>query len=527
MENLSSPPAAKSKSKCFSFWPSRKQSRRKAASKVRISWPKIPDDESGEPKMDAESDVVCFTLSSLNTFARCDCGQKPFPQRMLMRPYFGPYAGFLLTFDIKRNRSSDAMVAIKVMIQATRVEPRKALTTLYIPRHVHRRGAASNTESVFQQHLKDRCVTFAHAVKTSTEVVEIANSCKQPPKLFFLCQQQVLLHVGEMNSVQLLPATDKFAFLKSPQVQNIFIRVYPSGQQPEMMLRMKVKPALSLLELKWMICKRLTFAVHPSCLELYQFDNLNVLSSDSVLQPDQSLLHCIFQQPYVIAKTLSSTVEDQVFVVSVIGKDIGSVSAAPSTSLYQFQDLVKIKFGLKPDSFVYFPNLGKNVQSEGCGIKMSTIVDKSTICLIDSMRRNLPIVHGVPLAMSKYEKLPLYCRSISSLGISSPGPVIAFEVTGPTIPLSFRAVHDRVSSHFTVVSDRVHALSVNPKWTIDTLLKYVECISKLPCVSVCLGTDILPISCNVSSYLTCRCWLVRSSGNQLSLANNIACITHF
>lgn len=473
--------------------------------------------------MNAETDVVCFTLSSVNTFARCDCGQKPFPQRMLMRPYFGPYAGLLLTFDIKRNRSSDAMVAIKVMIQAARVDPRKALTTLYIPRH--RRGAASHTESEtrFQLHLKDRCVTFAHAIKTSSEVVEIANSCKQPPKLFFLCQQQVLLHVGEMSSIQSLPATDKFAFLKSPQVQNVFIRVYPSRQQPEAMLRMKVKPALSLLELKWMICKRLTCAVHPSSLELYQFDHLNVLSSDSVLQPDQSLLHCIIQEPSVIARTPSHTAEDQVFVVSVIGKNIGTVFAKASTSLYEFQDLVRNKFRLKQDSFVYFPNVGK---SEGCGIKMSTIVDKSTICLIDSMRRNLPIVHGIPLAMSKYEKLPVYSRSIGSLGITSAEPVIAFEVTGPTIPLSFRAVHDRVSSHFTVVSDRVHAVSVNPKWTIDTLLKYVECISKLPCVSVCLGTDTLPIRCNVSSYLTCCCWLVRSSGNQLSLAKNIACITH-
>lgn len=478
-------------------------------------------------KIDSENDIVCFTSSSLNTFARCDCGQKTFPQRMLMRPYFGPYAGLLLTFDIKRSsRSSDAIMAVKVMVQSSRAEPKRALTTLYIPRH--RRSAANQQEARLQQHLKDRCITFAHDVKSNPDVAEVANSCKQPPKLFFLCQQQVMLNVGEMNYVQSLPATDTFSFLKTPQVQNVFVRVYFSNMQPEIMLRMKVKPTLCLHELKWMICKKLALDIPPSRLELYQFDHLSVLSSDSILQSDQSLLHCIIQTPSAIDASQSRHIEEQeqVFVVSVIGRDIGTVSAKPSTTLHQFQDMIKSKFGLKPNSFVYFPMLGKLVQSESCGFKMSTIVDKSTINLIDSMRRNLPIVQGVPLAMSKYEKIPVYSRTISSLGMGSPGPVIAFEVTGPTIPLSFRAARDQVNSEFTVVSDRVHALSVNPKWTTNTLLKYVECISRLPCVSICLGSTALPISSQINSYLTCRCWLELRSGNLFSLAKDIACVTH-
>ena len=518
-----------SKSKCFSFWPVNRRARRKAASKVRISWPDLEQNElvQESPTKPEPREEVCFSKTAVSTFARCDTGTKPYPQRMTMRPFFGLYSGSLLTFDIRRSRSNEGLVNIRVTIQYEGMEPKKSLTTLYIPRH-KRASSAANTESN-SQSLKDRCLAFAHNLKAEADISEIASSCKQPMRLFFLCQKHILLNLGdrEVNS-DVLPKTETFEVLKLQSTQNIFVRVYLSNQAEDVMLRMRVKPTLALNELRWMICGRLPFSVHPSCLALYQFDSLDILPPDGILQPNQTLLHCTVSTSPPLPRPRIAVRQPCRYMISLIGKDVTTVNADPSTTLFNFQDLVKSKFGLSSTSYIYFPNLGRATRSGDCGIKMSTIIDKSTINLIDSMRRNLPIVDGVPLGMSKYEKLPAYTRTIGSLGISPSEPVIAFEVTGPTIPISFRAaVQDRGNCNYSLVSDRVHAVSVNPTWTIRTLLKYVECISKIPCVDITLNSEVLPDLCNVSTHLTCRCWLLRNrSTKQLELVKDLPTIVH-
>ncbi|XP_064384167.1 uncharacterized protein LOC135333189 [Halichondria panicea] len=523
MESVTTPT---SKSKCFSFWPNR---RRKAASKVRISWPDVEENAAHvqeplcikpEPRMDA----VCFSKGGVSTFASCSTGSKPYSQRMTIRPFFGIYADSSLTFDIKRSSSTDSlrMLTIRVSIQEDGSDTRKALNRIFVSRNKRSGQDDSSQNSV---SLKDRCIAFANAIDTDSKTENIASACKQPSSLFFLCKKQVLLHLGEINPAN-LPKTEAFEDLKLRSTRNIFIRVY---QADGLMLRMKVKTSMSINELKWMICGRLPSSVHPSHLSLYEFDSLDVLPADSILQPNQSLLHCTIDQSPVPSPTRPRVVARQpsCYMISLIGKDIDSIIADPSISFYHFQELVKTKFGLKSSSYLYFPNIGKTARSEDCGIKMSTVIDKSTICLIDSMRRNLPIVDGVPLAMSKYEKLSAYSGTIRSLGITPSSPVIAFEVTGPTIPISFRAaIQDRGNFNYSVVSDRVHAVSVNPNWTIRTLLKYVECISKIPCVGISLNSEILPVKCNVSTHLTCRCWLARSSSKTIELAKDLPTIIH-
>ncbi len=470
-------------------------------------------------------DTVYFSKGVVSTFAGCCTGSKPYPQRMTMRPFFGLYAGSLLTFDIKRSSSPDMrMLTIRVSIQEDGSDTKKALTRVFVSRNKRSGQDDSSQNSV---SLKDRCIAFANAVDTDSKTVDIANACKQPSSLFFLCQKHILLHLGEINP-NALPKTETFKGLKLESTRNIFIRVY---QAEDLMLRMRVKTSMSINELKWMICGRLPVSIHPSCLSLYESGCIDVLPSDSVLQPSQSLLHCTIDQQFPVLSPRCErphlvTRQPCRYMISLIGKEANSIIADPSTTLYKFQELVKSKFDLKPCSYIYFTNIGRT-QSEDCGIKMSTIIDKSTVCLIDSIRRNLPIIDGVPLALSKYEKLSVYSRSISSLGIIPSTPVIAFEVTGPTIPISYRAaVHQaRGNFNYSVVSNRVHAVSVNPNWTICTLLKYVECISKIPCIGISLQSQALPIECNVSTHLTRRCWLVRKSG-KIELAQDLPTIVY-
>ncbi len=498
---------------------------------MRISWPDMEEKTQEQPirkETNLRMDTVYFSKGLVSTFAGCCTGSKAYPQRMTIRPFFGIYAGSLLTFDIKRSSSPDMrMLTIRVSIQEEGSDTKKALTRVFVSRNKRSGQEDSSQNSV---SLKDRCIAFANAVDTDSKTEDIASACKQPSSLFFLCQKHVLLHLGEINP-NALPKTETFEALKLQSTRNIFIRVYQVEE--DLILRMRVKTSMSINELKWMICGRLpSVSVHPSCLSLYEFGCIDVLSSEAILQPNQSLLHCTIDHKLPVlsprcAKPHFVTRQPCRYMISLIGQDIDSIVADPSTTLYKFQELVKSKFNLKPSSYIYFSNIGRTSKSEECGsIKMSTIIDKSTISFIDSMRRNLPIVDGVPLAMSKYEKLSIYCKTISSLGITSSSPVIAFEVTGPTIPISFRAaVQDRGNFNYSVVSDRVHAVSVNPSWTICTLLKYVECISKIPCVGISLESLALPVECNVSTHLTCRCWLVRNS-SKIELAQNLPTIVH-
>ena len=112
---------------------------------------------------------------------------------------------------------------------------------------------------------------------------------------------------------------------------------------------------------------------------------------------------------------------------------------------------------------------------------MAALLDDTIISLIDSANRTLPVVDGIPSLQigRSYEKLPLYEMSIGDLGLLKSSPVIAFEVTGPTIPVAFKTIQGDWSntlgggnsnSNFALISYsiRPHALSVNPKWTIGT-----------------------------------------------------------
>jgi len=163
---------------------------------------------------------------------------------------------------------------------------------------------------------------------------------------------------------------------------------------------------------------------------------------------------------------------------------------------------------------------------------MTAPLNDTTISLIDSMNRTLPIVDGMPsLQMGlNYKKLPLYKMTISDLGLLKSSPVIVLEVTGPTIPVAFKTIQGDLSnalaqqdSNFVLISYsmRPHALCVNPSWTIDTLLKYIECVSGFPCAHIHIGKVVLEPNDTVESHLTSRSWLRRTKHDKLALPNDI------
>ena len=506
---------------CFGFLPRRLNWRRKKTAAVpehRTSWPTVTITTSSD-----ESDQACESVSvmeaeldgeysagngycelleegSLETFAPWHVEKKT---RIILTPYFGVFAGQRMTFHTSKRRES--LVNIKVKVEGCE----QTLTTLY-----HRR---SSKRSEGADSIRDRCVRYAHEVKAVGSSIVSRN----PPKLSFLCEQTILVNLDNLPVSQLPP---KYAQLFEFRTQTVTVRVWPRNVCATP-LRLRVKPHISIRELQWMLCLRLGLP-SPACLEIYQADGLENLLPTDPIGCDQNELECVLL-PSVFQKEVP-------IVVSVIGRGINHLRVSPTMPLRNFEQAVRKTFGMKEDTFLYLPQVFKSRRSSQCGLKMAALLDDTTISLIDSANRTLPVVDGIPSLQigRSYEKLPLYEMSIGDLGLLKSSPVIAFEVTGPTIPVAFKTIQGDWSntlgggnsnSNFALISYsiRPHALSVNPKWTIGTLLKYIECISGVPCAHVRTGKVVLKPTSTVDSQLSSRCWLIKTRKDHLALPNDV------
>lgn len=514
---------------CFGFLPaclSRNLKKKKtaacsAASQPRSSWPSATAttslDEHYPPWRTADTQAMIeseceseagpyaghierelLADGSIDTFAPWHIVRN---SRLVLTPYFGKFAGQRMTFRVRR---SESLVNIKVKVEGCD----QTLTTLYY-RKLHKRSEGSCS-------IRDRCVRYAHEVKANDDAV-----MRNPPKLSFLCKQTILVHLNDLPVSQLPPKyAQQFQF--GGKARTVTVRVWPRNVCPTP-LRMKVKMHISIGELQWMLCQRLSIA-DPTALQIYQANSLENLLPHNPIGCDQKELECVL---------LPSVFQNEIpVVVSVIGHGINHLRVSPTLTLCDFEQAVRQRFGMTRDNFLYFPQVFKSRKSNHCGLRMTAPLNDTTISLIDSMNRTLPIVDGMPsLQMGlNYKKLPLYKMTISDLGLLKSSPVIVFEVTGPTIPVAFKTIQGDWSnalaqqdSNFVLISYsmRPHALCVNPSWTIDTLLKYIECVSGLPCAHIHIGKVVLEPNDTVESHLTSRSWLRRTKHDKLALPNDI------
>ena len=513
-------------SSCFSFLPKVKRrrsfrSRRKSTSAARVSWPTVPREikdvhETPPCKIQVEELVSFLTEGNVKTFAICcvQCkghtrsgsGGGKLSERMTVYPFFGRFAGREIVFDLRT--LSEPLTTVKVKMVDEDAHNAVHFTTLY-----HRPTGHSG------ENVKDRCIRFLHDVDRMNFQSECTRN-QQPKSLQFLCKQAIILHNRDLD-VSRLPK--KFSYIQPnpSEMQKVSINVWwPCPHKPVASLQMNLLKGLSVAELKWMLCNSLSMPMNPTCLELYQNDHIETMPPDSTLNTT-SFLNCIVQLPIHFDRTVATV------TVSIIGQGMTQIVVNKSMTLFQFQQAVRAAFSLKPSSFIYFPSICHNVKNKvvaETGLKMTATVDNSTISLINSMRRNFPIVDGVPSLLMDYSRIPLYQLNVDELSISS--PLVGFEVTGPTIPLQITTAQGHeLSKDFVVVSQRVHAVSVNPKWTIANLLKYIECVSRFPCYGLRVGKTILQGSALVGQHLTNRCWLIQSQRG-LDLTKDIPVVQH-
>lgn len=492
----------------FDFMTKRRHPTRKVpTTSSRLSWPSVSEVREGPAK---KNQAVARSTLQTSAFFQSERKRSAADyDKFRMMPYFGRFAGQCLVFELKR--SSSTLICVRVKVESADVH--RQLTTLYHTVN-NRYISCEEQKASIITGVKDRCIRFAHETvyppEVESELIEIA---RRPPPLTFLCERKILLHMGEMNSSNL---PYKYSHLNPWMVeyQDVFIHVWSCQlHQDCFMLRMKVKPKILTQELQWMVCNRVPLVSNPVCIELYQADSLGNLSPHNTLPPNQSVLHCI------VKPSPTSTHEDNIgdknfpLVVSVIGHGINQVNVYSAMTLHQFQNEVRSKFSLQPHSFIYFPAISLSLQGRlmsKSAVRMSAIIDGSTLALVDSKKAKLPIINGVPSALVNYEQVPLYQMSILDVGLLNSAPVLAFEVTGPTIPLVFKTIQDQSHKDFVMVSEHPHAISVNPHWTVTTLLKYVECVSGFPCKHLCLRENTFPPDSTLKFHLTCKNWVMHA-----------------
>ncbi len=429
----------------------------------------------------------------MDSFATCNVvrGSSRSSGKLQLMPYFGHFSGMWITFDVRRKLDCAGNYKVKVKIEGYQ-NPSQ-----YLFLRCEDKKSRGITNLAGQTSLKELCLKYVH--KSEYPNLEINH---QPSKLVFLCEKKIILNLDVLNS-SVLPVSFSHLNPKTFSTQDLFIKMwYGSSKFPANMERITVRKGLSISELKWMLSCKVPLPTVPSDLELYEYDSTEKLSDHSYVTPEQLTFHCI---------VLSSLERDSV-IVSLIGQGIEQIKVKPSMTLNQFQAKVKEKFSLKASSFIYFPSVcrSKNVLHYN-EVMMSALLDKSTLSLISSRRRNLPIIDGIPLGMLKYDQLEMYKLTMSELNLAS-NLVRAYEVEGPTVPISFRTATSVVGKReFVLIADRPHAISINLSWSVQILLKYIEEICHFPCESIAYEGSILPYNALLHQYFTKDHWNISDS----------------
>ena len=433
--------------------------------------------------------------NSVDSFATCHfhCASEENTRssgKLYLRPYFGHFSGIWVTFDVRKKLDSARNYKIRVKIDGYHSP---------YPFYLHLRcGISDLTQPVARRILKDTCLKYVHKFEPPNLMLN-----HEPKSLLFLCERTILLNLNELN-LSVLPSIS-FSHLKPStfSTQDLFIKIwYGLSTFPTKIKRMKVRQGISIAEIQWMICGKLSVQTEPSNLELYEYSSTNKLSENSYLSPHQVMFHCI---------VLSSIDRDSI-VVSLAGQNIEQIKVDQCMTLNQFQAKVREKFALDSSSYIYFPSVCRNKNVSHCNqITMSAFLDVSTVPLIHSKQRNLPLVDGIPLSILKYENLDMYKLKISDLGLLSSNLVHAYEVTGPTIPITFRTATNIGKGEFALISDRPHAVSINLDWSVQILLKYIEEICHFPCENIVYEGNTLPHSALLKRYFANLHWQTKQS----------------
>lgn len=468
------------------------------------------------------NDEVC-------TFAEIKKSSTSSTTKIRICPYFGLLAGREVTFSIKS--STRGVDRTSVYVDAERI------STLLDLCRAPRRGRCS---------VRDTCINFVHDERRQDDDLPPA----QPHTLRFICTKHIHLR-GVLPPGMCLRDAKKF---HSTTKQDVVVRVWPSSKflrtearctTASNAVKLRVPMRISFSELGWYLREKLRIPI-SSHLRFREPDHLEDLQSIRPLMLRQAVLDCFvtdhespsqFRPPQPFTTTSSTPV---LLPVMLVGCGIEEIVVTRTTTIVEMEQAILQEFGLSEESFLYFPALFSTRMCKSSGVKMYTTANRrSALSLLDRQSRCFPIVsESDPNLLADYREIRLYNYTIAEAGLLYEDNLhlVCFNVTGPTVPLIFKAMNpttssnsgssgssgatDYGSSNFLNVSEEPRIISINPLWTASTLLKYVFSVSSFGCRKLMMGDNLIANDAVIGKLFD-REWIIRSPNGQKSLSPNL------
>lgn len=447
-------------------------------------------------------------------------------------PVVGPFAGRKLVFDFSDNNLTiegckKGEISVRDLPESFETETDFCKCCLLV--------TYKTTEAHTQQFDDDTTLDEDNAAKERDSF----------PSLVSLAYKRAVSNLDSVPESVVIPSKVCHLFygIYSPVVTQI--RIWPDtfAQELKASPTMKVKAGLVFAEFVHLL--REHFQIPPNHLLKLYHNYKPVLMSD-LISSKHKILDCfVVHHESEIGGSYTSLEEaagddddaSATLVVSLVGRDIKNIKVNLDILLKDFDTILRGKFELSPESFLVilaeddfdpqynaddrwkctYPfsipdssisaglrrsfrrlsSRGTNqlTQSQRERASSSNLENNTfaplmakVVVLLSSDARNFPSNSGNYSLTTQelYNSMPMYKMSIERCGIHPYAIINVYEVTGPSIPISFRVLSDYNQSTTNASSSQplgnvsrtrqANIMDINPSWSVDTFLQYTDAI---------------------------------------------------
>jgi hypothetical protein len=367
------------------------------------------------------------------------------------------------------------------------------------------------------------------------------------PSLTSLAYKVIISNLDAVPDSLVLPAKVYHLFFGSQSPVSVSVRIWPQLYATEFTASpiMHVKADILFSEFVYLLREHFHIPSHYS-IKLYH--NYKQLQMGTIVTAKHKEIDCFVMCRSSTANAIGGSYtsldeEDEPIdstanlVVSLVGSGMQNVQVDLGMSIKEFDTLLRSKFKLRDDSFLiirsdddFAPQYAADDNwkctypfsvpdsSFGAGLRRSfkrmsrmrgdnrltqsqrgpnssaihnisfSPLMAKVVVLLSSNDRQFPSNSGkYGLSIQEvYDSMPMYRRSLDQCGIHPYSIVQVFEVTGPSIPITFRVVSDYntsandggpLSSQDLALRTRLaNIMDINPSWSVDTFLQYVDAI---------------------------------------------------
>ena len=396
---------------------------------------------------------------------------------------------------------------------------------------------------VYQQNT-DNSLNFNEGIEHSNQENDSEDS--MIPSLTSLAYMVAISNLDAVPDSLVLPAKVYHLFFGSQSPVSVSVRIWPQSYATEFTASpiMHVKAGILFSEFIYLLREHFHIPSHYS-VKLYH--NHKQLQMGTIVTAKHKEIDCFVvsrsNTTNAIGGSYTSLDEEDDpidstanLVVSLVGSGMQNVQVDLGMSMKEFDNLLRSRFNLRDDSFLiirsdddFAPQYAADDNwkctypfsvpdsSFGAGLRRSfkrmsrmrgdnrltqsqrgsnssAIHDitfsplmAKVVVLLSSNDRQFPSNSGkYSLSIQElYDSMPMYHLSLDQCGIHPYSIVQVFEVTGPSIPITFRVVSDYtaanegaiLSSQDSVLRTRLaNIMDINPSWSVDTFLQYVDAI---------------------------------------------------